>query len=90
MGCEVLDVTHKIGGAWGAVGGSDGSVGARKVRVCGTGHSRGFVEGSVVCAVCGSVVETRRFFGSMCSPSMLPDWELRFFDRLGFEIHPEL
>ena len=36
------------------------------------------------------VVETRRFFGSMCSLSMLPDWELRFFDRLGFEIHPEL
>ena len=89
-GCEVPDAMHWLGYVWGAVRGSDGSVGARKVRVCGTGHSRGFVEGSVVCAVCGSVVETRRLFGSLRSPSMLPNWELRFFDRLGFEIHPEL
>ena len=90
MGCEVLDVTHKIGGAWGAVGGSDGSVGTHKVRVCGVSHARGLVEGSVACLVCGGVVKTRRFLGSMRSPSTLPNCEMRFFDRLTFEIHPQL
>ena len=72
------------------MGGSDGSVGTRKVRVCGVSHTRGLVEGSVVCLVCGGVVKTRRFFGSMRSPSTLPNCEMRFFDRLTFEIHPQL
>ena len=76
------------------MGGSDGSVGTRKVRVCGVSHTwiqrRGLVEGSVVCLVCRGVVETRRFLGSMRSPSTLPNCEMRVFDRLTFEIHPEL
>ena len=63
-GCEVLDVPHKVGGACSAVKGSEGSVGTRKVRVCGIGHTRGLVEGSVVCLVCGGVVIPRRFLGS--------------------------
>jgi hypothetical protein len=89
-GCEVLDVPHKVGGACSAVKGSEGSVGTRKVRVCGIGHTRGLVEGSVVCLVCGGVVITRRFLGSMRSPSTLLNCEMRFFDRLSFEIRPEL
>jgi hypothetical protein len=36
------------------------------------------------------VVIPRRFLGSMRSPLTLPNFEVRVFDRLSFEIHPEL
>ena len=47
-------------------------------------------KGSVIFVVCGQMVETRRFLGSMRSPSTLLNCEMRFFDRLSFEIRPEL
>jgi hypothetical protein len=47
-------------------------------------------KGSVIFVLCGHMVETCRFLGSMCSSSTLPNCEVRFFDRLRFEIRPEL
>ena len=47
-------------------------------------------KGSVIFVVCGQMVETRRFLGSMRSPSTLSNCEMRFFHRLRFKIRPEL
>ena len=47
-------------------------------------------KGSVIFVVCGWMVKTRRFLGVMRSPSTLPNCEMRIFDRVTFEIRPEL